>query len=57
MSQCSGGICANSTLSWMGAYILHLKNMSQLYMPSVWGNSKNNEYLGIYPKWVIVLPV
>ena len=58
MSQCEGGICANSTLSWMGAYLLHLKNKTELYMPSKWGNKidglADNHYIEIYPSWAIL---
>lgn len=57
MSQCIGGICANSTLSWMGAYLLHLKGYELLYMPSKWGNTTNNDYIHIYPKWAKLISV
>jgi hypothetical protein len=33
MTQCSGGICANSNFSWMGAF---LNNHRKLILPSQW---------------------
>jgi hypothetical protein len=35
MSQCKGGICANSSFSWWGAY---LNPNRPIYMPSKWYN-------------------
>lgn len=43
MTQCSGGICANSTFSWMGAF---LNRHRKLVLPSKWINTM--EYSGIY---------
>jgi len=37
MSQCKGGICANSTFSWWGAY---LNSDRKLFLPSKWFNDE-----------------
>ena len=54
MASCVGGICANSSLSWMGAYFQRPQQNAHIYMPSPWSKE---EYLGIpidlYPEWAI----
>ena len=57
MSQCFGGICSNSTLSWMGAYLAHLNGKTKLYMPDKWLNKNKEYYEGIYPKWVNIISI
>ena len=39
MSKCAGGICANSTFSWWGAY---LNRNRQLILPSKWFNDSSD---------------
>jgi hypothetical protein len=57
MSQCRGGICSNSTFSWLGCYFQ--KNCQVAYMPypwvnyDGWGFNDSNTY-DIYPSWAIV---
>lgn len=51
MSMCgAGGICANSTFSWWGAYFLRQQNKS-LYMPYPWGSPPLPEARDLYPPW------
>jgi hypothetical protein len=52
MASCTGGICANSTLSWMASYYMEPRH--QIYMPYPWINS-NKPYLEIYPDWATVI--
>lgn len=51
MSKSRGGICCNSTFSWMGAYMI--RNSDLIFMPKPW--IKNNNYNDIYPKWATLL--
>lgn len=52
MSQCKGGICANSTFSWWGAY---LNPNRKLILPSTWFNDPNMYTDGYYfPEATIV---
>jgi hypothetical protein len=57
MASCMGGICANSSLSWMGAYFQRPQQGAHIYMPSPWSK---DEQLGIpfdlYPEWAIKIP-
>ena len=52
MSQCKGGICANSSFSWWGAY---LNPNRPIYMPSKW--FINHEYGNYYFNGVTVVNV
>ena len=45
MSKCSGGICANSTFSWWGAY---LNPNRKLILPSIWHNDHRFYIDGYY---------
>lgn len=67
MSQCRGGICANSTLSWFGAYFQQsrinsttpLEAKEHIYMPYPWVNKTCHGFTDentsdIYPAWATV---
>jgi hypothetical protein len=54
MGSCAGGICANSTLSWIGAYIQNEKR-GRVFMPSIWNNLRDCR--GIYPNWARIISV
>jgi hypothetical protein len=45
MTQCKGGICANSTFSWWGAY---LNTSRTLVLPSKWWNDEAWYSKGLY---------
>lgn len=65
MSQCKGGICANSTFSWMGAYSIKNKNKDLIFMPNKWLDFKIFDIIsnyiietdGIYPNWATRVPL
>jgi hypothetical protein len=52
MASCAGAICANSSLSWMGAFYQSNPN-KQVYMPRPWINT--SEPLEVYPDWAKVI--
>jgi hypothetical protein len=54
MRQCIGGICANSTFSWWGAYFSQRR---EVYMPDIWGFPPLPPAVDIYPSWATKLPV
>lgn len=52
MGLCQGGICMNSSFSWIGAYLSHLNDADIIIMPDKWFNGWLKEsYIDIYPKW------
>ena len=51
MSICKGGICCNSTFSWMGAYTIRYSKY--IFMPKPW--IKNDTSTGIYPSWATLI--
>jgi hypothetical protein len=55
MSVCKGGICSNSTLSWMGIYFQKTKDKKYIFMPYPWVNFINgythDNTIDIYPEW------
>ena len=55
MSNCAGAICANSSLSWLGAYFQR-KPRDLIYMPSRWINS-DDDTRDLYPKWATIVNV
>lgn len=67
MSQCRGGICSNSTLSWFGCYFQQtrinantsLEAREHIYMPYPWVNKTCHGFTDentkdIYPAWATV---
>jgi len=67
MSQCQGGICSNSTLSWFGVYLQQsrinavspLEASKYIYMPYPWVNKTFHGFTDentsdIYPEWASV---
>jgi hypothetical protein len=54
MSLCAGGICANSTVSWFGAFGCWSRTGSKLlFMPDTWIKNKAGSPV---PKWATALP-
>jgi hypothetical protein len=51
MSACTGAICTNSSLSWMGAYYQDPK--TEIYMPRPWTTIK--KVTEIYPLWATII--
>jgi hypothetical protein len=54
MSNCTGGICANSSLSWLGGYF-QKEPRGKIFMPSVW--MKSVDYNGVYPCWSTIIDI
>jgi hypothetical protein len=59
MSSCIGGICANSTLSFIGSYFQKNKTKKNIYMPYpivnfVNGFSNENVTKDMYPDWCTI---
>ena len=58
MSSCKGGICTNSSLSFIGSYLQKNKDKNYIYMPYPWVNFINgynhNNTIDIYPEWAQV---
>jgi hypothetical protein len=54
MANCAGGICTNSSFSWLGAFFQGDKR-GQIFMPSVWNKIKDCR--GIYPRWATIINV
>jgi len=52
MANCAGGICANSSFSWLGA-LFQKNNRGQIFMPSIW--NKIRDCSGVYPKWATII--
>lgn len=59
MAACErGGICANSTFSWWGAWFGRGLDASRIYcMPTVWGEFPLPPAVDIWPPWVMQVAV
>lgn len=55
MSNCAGGICANSSLSWLGGFY-QLDKRGIICMPSKWMNT-DDKTEDLYPSWATVVSV
>jgi glycosyl transferase family 25 len=52
MSECKGGICANSSFSWWGAY---MNPNRDIILPSKWFNDPSYYTAGLYvPHWKVI---
>jgi hypothetical protein len=57
MANCEyGGICANSTFSWWGAYF-NESDSKMVFMPGTWGYPPLPPVRDLYPSNAIVIPV
>lgn len=54
MANCAGGICANSSFSWLGAFFQGDRR-GQIFMPSIW--FKGRDCRGVYPRWATVVEI
>lgn len=54
MANCAGGICANSTFSWLGGFFQGDRR-GKIFMPSVW--LRGRDCKGVYPTWATVIDV
>jgi hypothetical protein len=62
MQHCQGGICSNSTLSWIGAFLVRseFRNKQRVFMPAPWLKVPNPLRLqaadmqDVYPSWTTV---
>jgi len=59
MSSCIGGICSNSTLSYLGSYFQKNKKKNNIYMPYPFvnfinGYTDDNITKDIYPEWCTI---
>jgi hypothetical protein len=57
MSECSGGICANSSLSYLGGF-LQRKPRGKIFMPDVWMTTvPKKQMASFYPPWATVYTI
>lgn len=57
MASCSGAICSNSSLSWLGAFF-QAENRGPVFMPSKWINDVPKENFDtFYPSWATVIEI
>lgn len=54
MANCAGGICANSSFSWLGGLFQGDKR-EKVFMPSIW--FKGRDCRGIFPSWATVIDI
>jgi hypothetical protein len=57
MAECSGGICSNSSLSYLGAYFQR-KPRGKIFMPDIWMKTiPKKQMVGFYPAWALVYTI
>lgn len=56
MSQCAGGICANSTFSWWGAAVGFHEGKKYI-MPQEWIHPSMGVVRNLHPVWATVVPI
>ena len=57
MAECSGGICANSSLSYLGAYFQR-KPRGKIFMPDIWMTIvPKKQMAGFFPPWTTVYTI
>lgn len=57
MAECSGGVCANSSLSYLGAFFQR-KPRGKIFMPDIWMmNTPKKQMVGFYPSWATVYTI
>lgn len=54
MSQSKGGICSNSTFSWVGAFSIQNKNKETIFIPKPWFKHVPDD-AEIYPDWATLV--
>ena len=54
MNQSKGGICSNSTFSWIGAFSIQNKNKDLIFIPKPWFNYVPDD-AEIYPDWATIV--
>jgi hypothetical protein len=55
MANCAGGICANSSFSWLGGYF-QKDHRGIVCMPSKWINN-SFPTTDLYPSWATVVDI
>lgn len=56
MASCQGAICANSSLSWLGAFFQNPRG--KVFMPNKWINdNKFHNWKNVFPSWATIVSV
>jgi hypothetical protein len=57
MAECSGGICANSSLSYLGAFFQR-KPRGKVFMPDIWMTTvPKKQMVSFFPSWATVYTI
>lgn len=54
MANCAGGICANSSFSWLGG-LFQGETRGHIFMPSTW--IKGEDCSSVYPRWATIIDI